>query len=139
MNRLPLDAPAGTQVLVAWKHGDTFGGPRLDRTVTTSEPFTQSGSVWPTLVRLACDDHPFRIDQVYLDEPAPGTWAWACERALITDSYRDNRPAVVRDNGRVRMFGLGVDLRVRRLFGKTWVDSSPIVADVTATDWEIAK
>lgn len=137
MNRLPLDAPAGTQVLVAWKHGDTFGGPRLDRTVTTSDPFTQSGSVWPTLVRLACDDHPFRIDQVYLDEPAPGTWAWACEMAIA-----GNVPVRPLGDGSYNrlIYTEGSDeLSMQCCTHGTYIEESIGRFDVDATNWEIGK
>jgi hypothetical protein len=133
LNSITRGTPVGTRVLVAWKHGDTFGGPRLDRTVTTSEPFTQNGVVWPTLVRLACDDQPFRIAQVYHDQPAPGTWQWACEQALTgTTAER------VSGRERFQIYNNDDNLAFRMWDFDQWIEAVPTLEEVTATNWEIA-
>lgn len=126
MTPITKDTPIGTRVLVVW---DDFK--RL-----SAEPFrAHVASIQGERVECRRRDGSIfaaHRSNVFVDEPAPGTWAWACERAL------NNQPTV-RDRGRVKLEMVNDTLRllVRYRDGWDYVDFGR--DDLAATDWEIAK
>jgi len=75
-------------------------------------------------------------DQVYLDRPEPGTFAWACETALTLapNQYMRRREYVDLSPEQKVWF-------VLNNYNLCWLDGSHFVVhqtDIAATDWEVA-
>jgi len=129
MRRIAKDTPVGTRVLVV---RDDYS---IARDTTRDIPrevamLSHQQSCW--LVDL-CGEFPCAsIDRVYLDEPEPGTCAWAHVQALAGKR--------VRRSCHVLLYGLHGD-------GFAWfrADGNPVrglyldAEDAEATDWEIAE
>jgi hypothetical protein len=70
----------------------------------------------------------YDIERVFIDEPATGTWAWACERLLVGNVRRRSFP----DENYVT-------LKAGKLTWGDFTDFVPYFEDLTATNWEIAS
>lgn len=124
MNRITKDTPIGTRVIVV-----TNGSLRRGQ-------FMRWSDVSDNVARVALDKNfvaeGFHVRNVYLDTPAEGTWAWACEQALAGR-------ATVRDHERVRLEFTNDALSLYIWCHNGWDSATIGRDDATATDWEIAK
>jgi len=78
---------------------------------------------------------------VYLDEPAPGTWAWACEMAMagkrVTRTSQRNLELIIVDGGGPED---ALCFRQLRASGCDRIRFATIDrSDMTATDWELSE
>jgi hypothetical protein len=116
VNRITKDTPVGTRVIIisaGLRRGTLVGWSKI------------SGLVCRVETDSLVDG--FHMDNVYLDEPAPGTWVWACERLLAGNVRRRSFP----DENYVT-------LETGKLTWGDFTDFVPHFEDLTATNWEIA-
>ncbi len=128
MKTITKDTPVGTRVLVVdWERN-------ILRTVTTSEVWRSSPHhKW--FVSLAAFAKDLTAECVYLDEPEPGTWDWACRAALAGNTVRSKSAEAE------FWYCEDTDAFVKRGPGERYKleIANPSKAHVLATDWEVAE
>ncbi len=124
MTPIAKDTPVGTRVLVVRDDRS------LLRTVTRSQPWEMCGQ-W--VISVNSISGGYAMSRVYLDEPEPGTWDWACRAALAGNTVRSKSAEAE------FWYDSEVDAFVKRGPGTKLEIANPSKAHVLATDWEVVE
>jgi len=123
MKTITKDTPVGTRVLAFNQLSSLSRGTLVE--------FLDSHYVQ---VRFpGAPESTLNINCVYLDEPEPGTWDWACRAALAGNTMRSKSAEAefwyCEDTDAFLKRGPGTKLEI----------ANPSKAHVLATDWEVAE
>jgi hypothetical protein len=119
MNRITKDTPIGTRVLVI-EGGHLIRGLLLEFGNIVTVQRTEGDHLrWYAV-----------FSNAYLDEPAPGTWAWACEQLVNGDRVRVPKMAPG--------YWIEMDQTLKRIMTSTGATFVVYDSDIRCANWEIA-